>query len=64
MNRQFPDPEQLYREQSVDSMPWFYEGLDPDLKRALGMMNITQGVALDIGTGPGTQAIALARQGF
>ncbi|MDV3002482.1 MAG: hypothetical protein N5P05_004137 (plasmid) [Chroococcopsis gigantea SAG 12.99] len=64
MDRQFPDWEQLYREQAVDSMPWFFEGLDPDLERALRQLNIMRGTALDIGTGPGTQAIALAKQGF
>jgi 2-polyprenyl-3-methyl-5-hydroxy-6-metoxy-1,4-benzoquinol methylase len=64
MDRQFPNWEQLYQEQAVESMPWFHEALDPDLERALHQLNITQGTALDIGTGPGTQAIALARLGF
>lgn len=64
MDRQFPDWEQLYQEQAVESMPWFHEALDPDLERALQQLNMTQGTALDIGTGPGTQAIALARLGF
>lgn len=64
MDRQFPDWEQLYQEQAVETMPWFHEALDPDLERALPQLNLTQGTALDLGTGPGTQAIALARLGF
>jgi len=45
-------------------MPWFHPGLDPDLRRALESMGIASGRALDLGTGPGTQAIALAERGF
>jgi 2-polyprenyl-3-methyl-5-hydroxy-6-metoxy-1,4-benzoquinol methylase len=62
--REFPDWENLYREQDVESMPWYYPGLDPDFADALECYGVTGGRALDLGTGPGTQAIALAERGF
>jgi 2-polyprenyl-3-methyl-5-hydroxy-6-metoxy-1,4-benzoquinol methylase len=62
--REFPDWEQLYRDTEVESMPWFNPGLDPDYEKALTQLNIQTGTALDIGTGPGTQAIALRERGF
>ncbi len=45
-------------------MPWFCPFLDPDLEAALKRLKIKSGGALDIGTGPGTQAFALAELGF
>jgi 2-polyprenyl-3-methyl-5-hydroxy-6-metoxy-1,4-benzoquinol methylase len=39
-------------------------GLDPDFAGALACYGINGGKALDLGTGPGTQAIALAERGF
>jgi 2-polyprenyl-3-methyl-5-hydroxy-6-metoxy-1,4-benzoquinol methylase len=62
--RQFPNWEQLYREQNVESMPWFSPTLDPDLDRALSELSLVAGTVLDLGTGPGTQAMALAARGF
>ncbi len=62
--RNLPDWETLYRDQPVETMPWFHAGLDPDLDRALKERKITRGAVLDLGTGPGTQAIALAERGF
>lgn len=62
--REFPDWEQLYRNQDVESMPWFNPELDLDLDEALTNLNLQTGTALDLGTGPGTQAIALAERGF
>jgi SAM-dependent methyltransferase len=62
--REFPDWEKLYKEEKVESMPWFHPALDPDLDRALRDLKIHSGSALDLGTGPGTQAIALAELGF
>ena len=66
MNRQreFPDWEQLYRDKNVESMPWFNPELDPDLDQVLTKLNLHTGTALDLGTGPGTQAMALAGRGF
>lgn len=62
--RVFPDWKELYDQQPVESMPWYYPGLDPDLNRALAQRGLTTGKLLDLGTGPGTQAIALAERGF
>jgi len=62
--REFPNWEQLYQDKAVESMPWFNPDLDPDLARALTKLNLHAGSGLDLGTGPGTQAIALAERGF
>lgn len=64
MTRGFPDWHELYRQQPTTQMPWYYAQLDPDLARALGQHRLSQGRALDLGTGPGTQAFELARRGF
>jgi 2-polyprenyl-3-methyl-5-hydroxy-6-metoxy-1,4-benzoquinol methylase len=45
-------------------MPWSYPELDDDLKQALDELKVYEGRALDLGTGPGTQAIQLAQRGF
>ena len=45
-------------------MPWFYPELDDDLQQALDRLGLHGGSALDLGTGPGTQAMQLARRGF
>jgi SAM-dependent methyltransferase len=62
--RSFPNWRELYRDQPVENMPWYYPELDPDLARALDAQALTSGRALDLGTGPGTQAFALAQRGF
>lgn len=56
--------EALYRAQDVESMPWYYPDLDPDFQKALADAGVEGGKALDLGTGPGTQAMALAGMGF
>lgn len=63
-DRGFPDWEELYRGQGVETMAWYYPVLDPDLDSALERYRLSSGSAIDIGTGPGTQAIALAERGF
>jgi 2-polyprenyl-3-methyl-5-hydroxy-6-metoxy-1,4-benzoquinol methylase len=62
--RAFPQWEELYQESRVESMHWFNPELDDDLKEALDELKLQNGSALDLGTGPGTQAMQLARTGF
>jgi len=56
--------EARYQETSVERLPWFHSGLDADFEQALERFGFTTGSVLDIGCGPGTQAIALAKRGF
>src|SRR4051812_28143321 len=56
--------DERYQQQPVETMPWFYPELDDDLKQALDELRLHEGHALDLGTGPGTQAIQLAQRGF
>jgi 2-polyprenyl-3-methyl-5-hydroxy-6-metoxy-1,4-benzoquinol methylase len=62
--RAFPDWETLYKNQQVESMPWYNENLDADLEEELERRKINQGKFLDLGTGPGTQAIKLHERGL
>jgi len=59
-----PDWNSIYNEMRVEDMPWYYPELDPDLKKALEDLHILSGSFLDLGTGPGTQAIELSKMGF
>ena len=61
---EFPDWNLLYKNNSVESMPWFNKDLDLDLAKELERRRITKGRFLDLGTGPGTQAKLLAKLGF
>lgn len=56
--------EEQYRDDDVETMPWFCPDLDRDVANAIHTLAITPTTALDLGTGPGTQAIELARLGF
>jgi len=59
-----PDWNSLYNDMDVEDMPWYLPDLDPDLKEALSKYQVSSGSFLDVGTGPGTQAIALSIMGF
>ena len=59
-----PDWNSLYAEMEVEDMPWYLPELDPDLKNSLIENHILSGSFLDLGTGPGTQAIELSKIGF
>jgi len=61
---EFPHWEELYQEQEIESMPWFNPELDEDLENALDEIGLQCWSSLDLGTGPGTQAMELARRGF
>lgn len=58
-----PGWDQVYRSNSGERMPWYYRELDPDVARTIDAYRL-RGRAVDVGTGPGTQAIALAERGF
>ena len=64
MSERFPDWPTLYRDQSAETMPWYFADLDPDIEHELQTLGIAHGRVLDLGTGPGTQAIELAVRGF
>ena len=56
--------EDLYRTSEVSELPWFTPALDTDFERALRVHLPRGGRILDLGTGPATQAIALAKRGY
>jgi SAM-dependent methyltransferase len=64
LSKDFPDWETLYKIQKVETMPWYNEILDSDLEDELARRKITNGKFLDLGTGPATQAVWLAKRGF
>src|ERR671929_997786 len=64
LSKDFPNWETLYKTQKVETMPWYNENLDFDLEEELDRRKITCGKFLDLGTGPATQAIVVAKRGF
>jgi len=62
--RGFPSWEELYKQDVIEKLPWYWPELDPDLSAALARHGLVSGHVLDQGTGPGTQAIALVERGF
>jgi methylase of polypeptide subunit release factors len=64
LEKDFPDWNNLYNTQNVETMPWYNENLDPDLEEELERRKISKGRILDLGTGPATQAIQLAKRGL
>jgi cyclopropane fatty-acyl-phospholipid synthase-like methyltransferase len=67
ISRPVPSPtswwERLYRSSDVRQLPWFSAELDEDFAEAIRYHALAQGRILDLGTGPATQAIALAKLG-
>lgn len=53
-----------YKKTNVEEMPWYKKNLDPDLENEITSKNINTGNFLDLGTGPGTQAIQLTKYNF
>ena len=65
LEKDFPNWETLYKSQKVETMPWFNENFDADLQRELDERKIdSDDRFLDLGTGPATQALCLAKRGF
>ena len=62
--KNIPEWDSFYRENKVNEMPWYEKNLDLDLEYQINSMNLTRGKFLDLGTGPGTQAIQLEKLGF
>ena len=56
--------EDRYSQGDPASLPWNAGGPDPDLVRLVTTGTIPVGQALDIGTGPGHDAVFLIQQGF
>jgi SAM-dependent methyltransferase len=56
--------DQLYRNSEVSQLPWYTASLDGDIQAALETHLPQGGRILDLGTGPATQAIALAKRGY
>src|SRR6476620_1932632 len=69
VRKDFPDWDTLYQSQRVETMPWYNENFDFDLEKELDERMIINNTNdsikfLDLGTGPATQAIWLAKRGF
>ena len=68
--RSFPDWNELYKNENVVNMPLYSEDLDSDLKEEIISRSLAPANKkisrkfLDLGTGPGTQALHLAKLGF
>ena len=62
--KEFPDWDTFYKENKVEDMPWYEKNLDPDLENEIKTRNLSRGKFLDLGTGPGTQAVQLSHLGF
>jgi len=62
--KEFPDWDSYYKGSEVEKMPWYEENLDLDIKEEIELKELKEGNFLDLGTGPGTQAVQLAKLGF
>jgi ubiquinone/menaquinone biosynthesis C-methylase UbiE len=60
----FSDWNTYYKDNEVAKMPWYEKNLDHDLENLIISGNFSKGRFLDLGTGPGTQAIQLSKRGF
>jgi len=58
------DWDKFYKETQIKDLPWFTKKLDFDLENEIKTRNLKKGRFLDLGTGDGTQALALAKHGF
>ena len=60
----FAEWEELYKREDVKKLPWFNPRLDFDLQDAINRYKIEKSSILNLGEGPGTQAIELSKLGF
>ena len=64
LKENFSGWDNYYKENKVEEMPWYEKNLDHDLENEITSKNLSKGRFLDLGTGPGTQAIQLAKRDF
>jgi len=64
LKENFSGWDDYYKENKVEEMPWYEKNLDHDLENEITSKNLSKGRFLDLGTGPGTQAIQLAKRNF
>lgn len=62
--KDFLDWDTYYKENKIEDMPWYEKNLDHDLEHKITSKNLNKGKFLDLGTGPGTQAVQLAKRNF
>ena len=60
----FPGWDDYYKDTNVKTMPWYEANLDHDVENEIKSNSLNSGNFLDLGTGPGTQAIQLSTYGF
>lgn len=57
--------DEYYKNEKIEKMPWYSKRLDFAIEEELNSIPIPKkGIFLDLGTGPGTQAVKLANMGF
>ena len=60
----FSDWDDYYKTTKVEIMPWYEKNLDHDIENEIKSNNYNTGNFLDLGTGPGTQALQLSKYDF
>jgi hypothetical protein len=50
-NRKLLTWDDYYKNEKIEKMPWYNEKLDFDLEEELNIMQINNGIFLDLGTG-------------
>lgn len=60
----FPGWDEYYKQTDVKTMPWYEKNLDHDLESEIISKNHNSENFLDLGTGPGTQALELSKYNF
>jgi cyclopropane fatty-acyl-phospholipid synthase-like methyltransferase len=63
-SRRIFDWDEVYKNNRITELPWYYADLDDDLDNALDKLGLKSGTFLDLGTGPATQAKRLDERGF
>jgi ubiquinone/menaquinone biosynthesis C-methylase UbiE len=64
LKENFTGWDEYYEKTNVEEMPWYEKNLDHDIENEIKSKNYTTGNFLDLGTGPGTQALQLSKYNF